>query len=77
MSNAVPAILNPIKSLILGSPTPALPPAPPPPSTDTSFARKKAREAERGRKGRKSTILSGGAGVTGGTPLSQPQALGA
>lgn len=47
------------------------------PGPAAAEARRQARIAALGRKGRKSTILSGGAGVTGETPLSQPQALGA
>ncbi|HDZ37845.1 MAG TPA: hypothetical protein ENH62_06115 [Marinobacter sp.] len=39
-------------------------------------ARKKQRAEALRRKGRRSTILSGGAGVIGEAPLSQPQALG-
>ena len=39
-------------------------------------ARKKQRTEQLRRRGRRSTILSGGAGVIGEAPLSQPQALG-
>ena len=42
-----------------------------------SAAMKAQREAELKRKGRASTIVTGGAGLTGDAPLSQPQALGA
>ena len=37
-------------------------------------ARKKLKTSELRRKGRRSTIISGGAGVVGDAPLSQPQA---
>lgn len=60
---------------------PALPPPPPaPPKPDDpaiAAAAKRQREAELLRKGRSSTIISGGAGITSDAPLSQPQALGA
>jgi len=39
-------------------------------------ARKRQRLAARRRKGRRSTIVTGGAGVQGLAPLSRPQALG-
>ena len=57
-----------------------IPPAPPslPTGDDPAVleAKKKQREADLKRKGRASTIVTGGAGVTGDAPLSQPQALG-
>ena len=43
----------------------------------TDEAGKLQREAELRRKGRASTILTGGSGVSDSTPLSRPQALGA
>ena len=59
---------------------PALPAPPTQPSRDDpsiEAARKKQREVELRRKGRASTIITGGAGLTSDAPLSQPQALGA
>lgn len=44
---------------------------------DVNAAKAIAREAERRRKGRRSTIVTGGTGVLGSAPLSRPQALGA
>ena len=62
----------------------ALPPPPPPPSrsdpavqASISGAKKKQRDEDLRRRGRKSTILTGGAGVVGEAPLSQPRATGA
>lgn len=61
---------------------PKIPPLPAPPDQpsrdDPSIeaARKKEREAAARRKGRASTIITGGAGLTSDAPLSQPQALG-
>ena len=58
-----------------------LPPPPPPPVTRKdpaiALAAKKQREADLRRRGRASTIISGGRGVTGTAPLAQPQARGA
>ena len=62
---------------------PKIPPLPAPPKQpsrdDPSIeeARKAQRLADLRRKGRKSTIITGGAGLTTDAPLSQPQALGA
>ena len=53
---------------------------PPPPKRDDpaiAEARKKLRASELRRKGRRSTIITGGAGVLGEVPLAQPQARGA
>lgn len=62
------------------SSAPALPRDPPPPvkTTDPAIAasKKKLRESELRRKGRRSTIVTGGAGVTSDAPLSQPKAGG-
>ena len=58
--------------------TPRLPPAPPaPPTRDDpaiAAAGKKQQAADLRRRGRRSTIITGGQGVLGGTPLSQPRA---
>ena len=60
------------------SSAPALPPPPPPPvkTTDPAIAasRKKLRESELRRKGRRSTIITGGQGITVDAPLAQPRA---
>ena len=56
---------------------PVLPPTPPPVKRDDpaiGAAKSKLRASELRRKGRRSTIISGGAGVTGDAPLSQPRA---
>jgi hypothetical protein len=58
--------------------TPAPPPPPPPPPVPTyddpeiEAARKKLRQSERRRKGRGSTILTGGLGDTGQASVSRP-----
>ena len=74
-----PAGLNRSQLNVLNPRSPAIPSAPAliDPGPAAASARKKERLATLSRKGRKSTILSGGAGVTGEAPLSQPQALGA
>jgi hypothetical protein len=66
-----PLGLFPKKPVIPGVPTPV--------STEltSEAAAKKAREDALKKKGRASTILSGGAGVTDSPTLSRPQALGA
>ena len=70
-----------VAKLFGGAKTPALPPAPPPPPTrdDPAIAesRKKLRASELRRKGRRASIITGGAGVLGEAPLIQPQARGA
>lgn len=56
---------------------PTLPKPPKPPSADDpaiAAAQKKAAAAARARKGRKASIISGGAGITEDAPLSQPKA---
>ena len=67
-------LVFPSKSKAAPSKQPDIPQAD---SPDVVAARKKQREAELRRKGRASTIITGGAGVTSDAPLSQPQALGA
>ena len=66
---------------LVGGGGPSLPPPPPPPPTrdDPAIAeaRKKLRASELRRKGRRATIITGGAGVLGEAPLIQPQARGA
>ena len=54
-------------------------PPPPPKRDDPAIAesRKKLRASELRRKGRRSTIVTGGEGVLGEAPLIQPQARGA
>lgn len=59
----------------------ALPPPPPAPirsdpgtSVAIADARKKEQVAAKGRRGRRSTIVTGGQGVLGETPLAQPRA---
>ena len=67
----------------LGLMPPKIPPLPAPPKIPTrddesiEAAGKRQRAADLKRKGRASTIITGGAGVTSDAPLSQPQALGA
>lgn len=60
---------------------PSLPARLPPPTTrdDPAIAdaKKKLRASELRRKGRRASIITGGAGVLGEAPLSQPQARGA
>lgn len=59
--------------------SPRVPSPPAPPKADDPAvvaARKKQRASDLLRKGRASTILTGGAGVTSDAPLSQPQVLG-
>ena len=54
-------------------------PPPPPKRDDPAIAesRKKLRASELRRKGRRASIITGGAGVLGEAPLIQPQARGA
>ena len=63
------------------SSAPSLPPPPPPPpkrdDPAVAAARKKQRSADLRRRGRGSTIVTGGQGVLGETPLDQPRARGA
>lgn len=60
---------------------PSLPPAPPSPVTRAdpaiAAAKTKQRSADLRRRGRRSTIVTGGQGVLGNTPLVQPRARGA
>jgi hypothetical protein len=59
---------------------PRIPSAPSPPRADdpaVAASARRQREAELRRKGRSSTIVTGGAGVIEDAPLSQPAALGA
>ena len=74
------SILDPLGMLSAKSKVPSLPAPPKQPSRDDpsiEAARKAQRLADLRRKGRKSTIITGGAGLTSDAPLSQPQALGA
>ena len=65
---------------LLSTPKISIPKPPKQPNRDDpsiEAARKAQRAADLRRKGRKSTIITGGAGLTSDAPLSQPQALGA
>lgn len=62
------------------SPPKPVPPPPPPPERDDPVvvaSRKKLRQSELRRKGRQASIITGGEGVLGSAPLSQPAARGA
>lgn len=71
--------MSKFKFLFGGSPKIPPPPPPPPTRADPAIAesRKKLRASELRRKGRRATIITGGAGVLGEAPLIQPQASGA
>lgn len=80
---AVEKVLDIAGGLFPKPSTPSLPPPPPPAPTRAnsaeaiSSAQEKERTEALKRKGRKATILSGGQGVVGDAPLSQPAARSA
>jgi len=66
-------------SAVFGKPSPP-PPAPLPPTPEdpaVEAARKRAQRAAQNAKGRAATILTGGQGLTGDTPINKKTLLGA